>query len=214
LTPESAKENNVYWFNGVVERGNREDLHGHPGMLVWFTGLSASGKSTIAHKVEQILHRKRCSTYVFDGDNVRHGLCSDLGFSEVDRTENIRRISEMCNLFIDAGLIALTAFISPYRADRERIRELVGADRFIEVHVDCPVEVCAERDPKGNYKKAMEGIIKNYTGVSAPYEPPENPDLRIESHHMSAEDAAMKVVDLLMERGLVKHQKAPRGPAI
>lgn len=210
MNHDAAQNNNVYWHNVEVTREHRENLHGHQGMLVWFTGLSASGKSTIAHTVEKMLHKMRCSTYVFDGDNVRHGLCSDLGFGEDDRKENIRRISEMCNLFIDAGIIALTAFISPYRADRERIRDLVGADRFVEVYVDCPVEVCAKRDPKGNYKKAMEGIIKNYTGVSAPYETPENPDLRIESHNVGIEEAATAVIALLKARGAVLPVPKPK----
>ncbi|MFH1983017.1 MAG: adenylyl-sulfate kinase [Pseudomonadota bacterium] len=202
MNQESANNNNIYWHNGEVSRELREKLHGHKGILLWFTGLSSSGKSTIAHAVEGLLHKMRCSTYVFDGDNVRHGLCSDLGFSEKDRRENIRRIGEMCHLFIDAGIIAISAFISPYRSDRARIRDLVGSDRFTEIHVDCPVEICAQRDPKGNYKKAMAGIIHNYTGVSAPYEAPETPDLRIESHRVSIDDAAQSVIRLLKERGL------------
>lgn len=202
MNQENTKKNHIYWHNGEVSRELREKLHGHKGMLLWFTGLSSSGKSTIAHAVEALLHQMRCSTYVFDGDNVRHGLCSDLGFSEEDRGENIRRIGEMCKLFIDAGIIALTAFISPYRADRERVRDLVGKDRLIEIHIDCPVDICIQRDPKGNYKKAIAGIIKNYTGVSAPYEAPEAPDLRIESHSVSIGEAAQSVIQLLIERGL------------
>ena len=173
------------------------------GVVVWFTGLSASGKSTIARIVENKLHGMGCSTYVFDGDNVRHGLCRDLGFSQEDRIENIRRIGEMVNLYVDAGIIAITAFISPYRSDRKRIRDLVGDDRFFEIHVDCPPEVCALRDPKGLYEKAKAGIIKNFTGVSAPYEPPENPALIIRSSEEDAERSASAVLAMIKQSGVL-----------
>jgi len=192
-----AKKNNITWFEGYISRENREELHGHKGAVIWFTGLSASGKSTIAHHLERMLFDIDCSTYVFDGDNVRHGLCSDLGFSEEHRTENIRRIGEMVKLFIDAGIIAITAFISPFRKDREKVRDLVGREKFIEVYVKCPLHVCATRDLKGIYKKAKQGIIQNFTGISAPYEPPENPDLVIQSDETEATIAANQVVDLI-----------------
>ena len=192
-----AKKNNITWFEGYISRENREKLHGHKGAVIWFTGLSASGKSTIAHHLEKMLFDMDCSTYVFDGDNVRHGLCSDLGFSEEHRTENIRRIGEMVKLFIDAGIIAITAFISPFRKDREKVRDLVGREKFIEVYVKCPLHVCATRDLKGIYKKAKQGIIQNFTGISAPYEPPENPDLVIQSDEIEATIAANQVVDLI-----------------
>ncbi|PXF54148.1 MAG: adenylyl-sulfate kinase [Deltaproteobacteria bacterium] len=192
-----AKKNNITWFEGYISRENREELHGHKGAVIWFTGLSASGKSTIAHHLERMLFDIDCSTYVFDGDNVRHGLCSDLGFSEEHRTENIRRIGEMVKLFIDAGIIAITAFISPFRKDREKVRDLVGREKFIEVYVKCPLHVCATRDLKGIYKKAKQGIIQNFTGISAPYEPPENPDLVIQSDEIEATIAANQVVDLI-----------------
>ncbi len=192
-----AKKNNITWFEGYISRENREKLHGHKGAVIWFTGLSASGKSTIAHHLERMLFDIDCSTYVFDGDNVRHGLCSDLGFSEEHRTENIRRIGEMVKLFIDAGIIAITAFISPFRKDREKVRDLVGREKFIEVYVKCPLHVCATRDLKGIYKKAEQGIIQNFTGISAPYEPPENPDLVIQSDEIEATIAANQVVDLI-----------------
>ncbi|MCW7073575.1 MAG: adenylyl-sulfate kinase [Methanophagales archaeon] len=192
-----AKKNNITWFEGYISRENREKLHGHKGAVIWFTGLSASGKSTIAHHLERMLFDMDCSTYVFDGDNVRHGLCSDLGFSEEHRTENIRRIGEMVKLFIDAGIIAITAFISPFRKDREKVRDLVGREKFIEVYVKCPLHVCATRDLKGIYKKAEQGIIQNFTGISAPYEPPENPDLVIQSDEIEATIAANQVVDLI-----------------
>ena len=191
--------NNLTWFNGLVTQQDREKLHGHKGAVIWITGLSASGKSTIAHHLEKLLHEKGCSTYVFDGDNVRHGLCGDLGFSEDDRTENIRRIGEMTKLFVDAGIIAITAFISPYQKDRQRLKDLVGKEQFFEIFVDCPLEECAKRDKKGIYAKAKAGEIKNFTGISAPYEPPENPNLLIESDKEDAKAAALRVYKLMQQ---------------
>ena len=202
-SPRVGNSNNVTWFNGYVTKEDREKLHGHKGAAIWFTGLSASGKSTIAHHLEKLLYDMNCSTYVFDGDNVRHGLCGDLGFSADDRVENIRRIGEMVKLFVDAGIIAITAFISPYRKDRRKIRDLVGKDRFFEIHVDCPIEVCAERDQKGIYKKAKAGIIKNFTGISAPYEPPENPEMVIQSDKIDATKAAKKVLELMIRNKII-----------
>ena len=202
LSPD-VNPNNVTWFDGYVTKEDREQLHGHKGAAIWFTGLSASGKSTIAHHLEKLLHDMNCSTYVFDGDNVRHGLCGDLGFSADDRTENIRRIGEMVKLFVDAGIIAITAFISPYRKDRRKIRDLVGKDRFFEIHVDCPIEVCAERDQKGIYEKAKAGIIKNFTGISAPYEPPENPEMVIQSDKVDATKAAKQVLELMKNHKII-----------
>jgi adenylylsulfate kinase len=203
MNSEAAKKNNVTWFNGYVNREDREKAHGHKGAVIWFTGLSASGKSTIAHIVEKQLHERGCSTYVLDGDNVRHGLCSDLTFCQEDRAENIRRIGEMVKLFVDAGIIVLTAFISPYRQDRQQVRSLLSDGQFLEIHVDCPPEVCATRDQKGIYQKAKAGIIKEFTGVSAPYEPPENPELVIQSHEEDAKGAAKKVVELIAKCGIL-----------
>jgi len=197
------QSNNTTWFNGFVTREDREKLHKHKGAVVWFTGLSASGKSTIAHHLEKRLYELDCSTYVFDGDNVRQGLCSDIGFGEKDRAENIRRIGEMSKLFVDAGIIAITAFISPYLKDREKIKSLFSKGQFFEIFVDCPIEVCVKRDPKGNYKKAFQGIIKNYTGVSAPYETPLSPDLRILSDKIEATTAANRVVRLLEKQNII-----------
>jgi adenylylsulfate kinase len=194
-TPPDSK--NVIWFDGYITRAERETLHGHQGAVVWFTGLSASGKSTIAHYLEKMLYSRSCSTYSFDGDNVRHGLCRDLGFSPEDRQENIRRIGEMVCLFVDAGIIAITAFISPYRADREMVRKMVGEERFFEVYVECPVEVCAIRDPKGLYQKATAGVIKEFTGISAPYEAPKNPSLKIRSDIITPVEAAEEILELL-----------------
>jgi adenylylsulfate kinase len=196
--------NNVSWFDGYVNKEDREKLHGHKGAAIWFTGLSGSGKSTIAHHLEKLLYEMNCSTYVFDGDNVRHGLCCDLRFSEDDRAEHIRRIGEMVKLFVDAGIIAITAFISPYRKDRSKIRGLVGKDRFFEIHVDCPIEVCAERDQKGIYEKARAGIIKEFTGISAPYEKPEDPDMVIQSDKVDATKAAKQVLELMGKNKIIK----------
>jgi adenylylsulfate kinase len=192
-----GKDDNVTWFDGYITRPERESLHGHKGAVVWFTGLSASGKSTIAHYLERMLYKRGCSTYSFDGDNVRHGLCCDLGFSPEDRRENIRRIGEMVRLFVEAGIIAITAFISPYKADREMVRKLVGDDRFFEIYVECPLDVCALRDPKGLYHRAMAGIIKEFTGVSAPYEVPGSPCLVIRSDAITPVEAAEEILDLL-----------------
>jgi len=196
-------ENNLTWYNGYLTREDRERLHGHKGAVIWFTGLSASGKSTIARHLEKMLYHVGCSTYVFDGDNVRHGLCSDLGFSPEDRVENIRRIGEMVRLYTDAGIIAIAAFISPYRADRRSIRDLVGKDRFMEIYVECPVEVCAARDEKGIYAKARSGIIKDFTGISAPYEPPEDPALVIRSHQEDPMKSAQQVLDLMKKHQII-----------
>jgi len=188
---------NVTWFAGQVSREDRERLHGHPGLVVWFTGLSASGKSTIGHLVEKRLHDRGCSTYVLDGDNVRHGLNSNLGFSPEDRTENIRRIGEVAKLFVEAGVIVLAAFISPYRVDRDQVRGLLKPGEFIEVYTQCPVDVCAGRDWKGLYQKAQAGLIPEFTGISAPYEPPDHPELVIATDQVSAVEAADGLVAFL-----------------
>jgi len=200
--PDNEK-NNLTWYNGYLTREDRERLHGHRGAVIWFTGLSASGKSTIARHLEKMLYQMGCSTYVFDGDNVRHGLCRDLGFSPEDREENIRRIGETVNLYVDAGIIAIAAFISPYRKDRMSIRDLVGTDRFMEIYVECPVEVCAARDEKGIYEKAKAGIIKNFTGISAPYEPPETPALVIRTHQEDPMTSARQVLELIKRQQII-----------
>ena len=197
---EATKQNHLFWFNGYVTREDREKLHGHKGSVIWFTGLSASGKSTLAHLVEKKLHRANFSTYVLDGDNVRHGLCSDLAFSPEDRAENIRRIGEMIKLFVDAGIIVLAAFISPYRKDRQKVRSMFSKGQVLEIYVDCPVDICATRDCKGIYQKAKAGIIKDFTGVSATYEAPRNPDLIIKSNKESPLKAADRVIELMYQR--------------
>ena len=197
------EKNNVVWHQASVSRRDREHLNGHRSVILWFTGLSNSGKSTVAHAVEEKLFQMGYRTYVFDGDNVRHGLCSDLRFSSADRVENIRRIGEMAKLFIDAGVIALTAFISPFRADRERVSALVGSGDFIEVYCKCPLEVCENRDVKGHYKMARAGDIKEFTGISSPYEEPENPDLILETSMESIDKCVEKVIDMLSIRGII-----------
>jgi adenylylsulfate kinase len=186
---------NTVPYRGKVTRQSRENLNAHPAKAFWFTGLSGSGKSTLAHLVEERLHAKGIRTYVFDGDNVRHGLCGDLSFSPEGRSENLRRIGEMVKLFLDAGIVCLTAFISPLKEDREKVRGIVGEEDFVEVYVKCPLEVCEERDVKGLYKLAREGKIKNYTGVSAPYEEPEDADLVVESHKCEIGDCVDYIVE-------------------
>ena len=197
------KATNIVWHEHKVTREDREKLLKQKGIVIWFTGLSGSGKSTIANEVAYKLHQMGKLTYVLDGDNIRHGLNKNLGFSPEDRNENIRRISEVANLFVDAGLITLTAFISPYKKYRNFCRELVGNDRFIEVYTKAPLETCEKRDPKGLYKKAREGIIKDFTGISAPYEEPENPELIIDTDKYSIEESAELVLKKLEEMNLI-----------
>jgi len=191
---------NVVYHRATVNRNRREQQNKHKSVIIWFTGLSGSGKSTLAHAVEEELHQAGCRTFVFDGDNVRYGLCANLGFSKEDRHENIRRIGEMSKLFIEAGVIALTAFISPFKADRERVRALVSENDLIEIFCDSPLSVCEERDVKGLYKKARAGEIKNYTGISSPYEIPEHPDLVLDTAGESVEANVARVLRFLEER--------------
>ncbi|MBX3462904.1 MAG: adenylyl-sulfate kinase [Planctomycetes bacterium] len=187
---------------GSVSRRDRERLLGQRGAVVWFTGLSGSGKSTVAHALEARLAAAGRLTYVLDGDNVRHGLCKDLGFSPADRSENIRRVGEVAALLVDAGVLVLTSFISPYRRDRAQARAILGAD-FVEVFVDAPLEVCEARDPKGLYRRARSGAIPEFTGVTAPYEPPEHPDLHLRTATRSLADCVAAAHDLLAARGLL-----------
>ena len=181
---------NVVWQEHAVTRDLRESQNGHKSFVLWFTGLSGSVKSTVASAVESELYEQGCRTFVCDGDNVRHGLCGDLGFSEEDRTENIRRIGEMTRLFVEAGTIALTAFISPFHQDRAKVRELMPEGDFIEVYCDCSLEVCETRDVKGLYAKARAGLIKNYTGISSPYEVPEAPEITVHTDSQSIAESA------------------------
>lgn len=192
---QAEVNNSVIWHEVFVKRDDRNRLNNHRSGLVWFTGLSASGKSTIAHSVERELHKRSIRTYVLDGDNIRHGINSNLGFSRDDRKENLRRIAEIAKLFVDAGILVLAAFISPYKADREYIRKSFEGDNFIEIYVKCSVEECEQRDPKGQYKKARAGIIQNYTGISSPYEEPENPDLVIDTRNTSVDESVSIVIN-------------------
>ena len=203
MNDKLKKSRNVVWHHATVTRPRREALLGHGSVILWFTGLSSAGKSTLAHAVEERLHKMGCLTFVFDGDNVRHGLCSDLGFSAVDRAENIRRVGEMTKLFLEAGVISLTGFISPFRADRERVRSLVPHGDFLEVYCCCPLEVCEQRDVKGLYKRARAGEIPEFTGISSPYEEPENPELVVDTSKFSLEECIEQVLGLLRERGII-----------
>jgi adenylylsulfate kinase len=199
----SSNDNNLTWHTATVGRADRAKQNGHRSVILWFTGLSGAGKSTLAHAVEDRLHRQGVRTMVLDGDNVRHGLCSDLGFSANARTENIRRVGEVAKLFIDAGVIVLTAFISPFLSDREKVRSLVGEGDFIEIYCDCPVEVCESRDVKGLYKRARAGAVKDFTGISSPYEPPVAPELAVNTAAEAIEHCVEQVVGLLAQRGII-----------
>lgn len=203
LGMSSPKAENLTWHIGEVDKEARASAHGHRGAVLWFTGLSGSGKSTIGHRVERMLIERGAFAYVLDGDNIRHGLNSDLGFAPEDRVENIRRIGEVARLFADAGGLVLSAFISPYRKDRERVRGLMGPGEFIEVFVDTPLEICEARDPKGLYKKARAGEISNFTGLDAPYEAPASPEVHLETENLSVDEAAGLVVRYLEEQHIL-----------
>ena len=196
-----TKATNIVWHEGQVTKTDRQVLNGHKSAVLWFTGLSGAGKSTVAVEVEKQLHSKGIRTYILDGDNIRHGLNKNLGFSPEDRKENIRRIGEVSKLFVDAGLFTLTAFISPYQEDRNLVRELLGEKEFIEIYVKCDLSECERRDPKGLYKKARSGEIKNFTGIDAPYEAPEQPELVIENDKQTVEESALQVIDYLEKEG-------------
>ncbi|MFH5806545.1 adenylyl-sulfate kinase [Alienimonas sp. DA493] len=198
------KATNVTWHESRVSAADRAELMGHKSALLWFTGLSGAGKSTIANTVDHLLHQKGFHTYVLDGDNIRMGLNKNLGFSPEDRTENIRRIGEVGKLFADAGLLTMTAFISPYREDRDQVRALFDEGKFVEVYVKASLETCEGRDPKGLYKKARAGEIKGFTGIDAPYEEPENAELTLDSDGKDVDTLAAEVVDYLEANGYLK----------
>lgn len=198
----AAHDENVIWHAHPVARAEREARHGHKGAVLWFTGLSGSGKSTVAGALEQALHQLGASTYLLDGDNVRHGLCRDLGFSDSDRKENIRRVGEVAKLMVDAGLIVLTAFISPHRAERQMVRAMLGEDRFIEVYVDTPLAICESRDPKGLYKKARAGELKNFTGIDSVYEAPAQPEIHLDGEQLVTILTA-QLLDLLRKHDII-----------
>lgn len=198
------KATNVTWHDSAITKVERRKQFGHPSYILWFTGLSGSGKSTVSVAVEQALFQAGHAVYRLDGDNVRHGLNSNLGFTPDDRVENIRRIGEVSKLFVDAGMITLTAFISPYRADREAVRTLVGPEEFIEVYVQCSVEECEKRDVKGLYAKARAGEIPDFTGISSPYEEPTNPEIVINTETMSLDQSVQHIIAELKKKHLLK----------
>lgn len=198
------RSTNVKWHEGTIDRSNREALLDQKGVCLWFTGLSGSGKSTLAAAVEKELFKRGHLCYILDGDNVRHGLNGDLGFSDEDRTENIRRIGEVSKLFVDAGVITLTAFISPFKADRRTVREKLEPGQFIEVYVECPLDICEQRDVKGLYKKARNNEISAFTGISSPYEAPETPEIRVKTGEQDIERSAKVIIDYLVENHIIE----------
>jgi adenylylsulfate kinase len=200
---KDQKSKNVTWHEHKVAHRDREELLNQKGAVLWFTGLSGSGKSTIANEVAYKLHQKKHLAYVLDGDNVRHGLNKDLGFSPEDRNENIRRISEVAHLFADAGVITLTAFISPYQKLRDFCRSLLPKDQFFEIHCQAALDTCEQRDPKGLYKKARAGVIKQFTGIDAPYEEPKHPELVLDTDKFNVEECAEQVIQLLQGKNII-----------
>src|SRR5919106_7087820 len=204
MSQAQPKSKNIVWHHGKLSPEQREQKLGQKGAVVWFTGLSASGKSTVAREVELALIENGVNSYVLDGDNIRHGLNANLGFSPEDRKENIRRIGEVAKLFCEANVVTLTAFISPYKADRDMARKVAPPGQFFEIFCDAGLEVCEQRDPKGLYKKARAGEIPEFTGISAPYEAPDKPELVLKSGQESLEESTRRVLDLLAERGIIQ----------
>jgi adenylylsulfate kinase len=195
---------NLTWHHATITKEHRRKRNGHHSCVLWFTGLSGSGKSTVANEVSKRLFEMGIQNYVLDGDNIRHGLNKDLGFSPDDRTENIRRIGEVAKLFVDSGLFVLTAFISPFQQDRDNVRNILEQNEFIEIYVKCPLEECEKRDPKGLYKKARNGQIREFTGIDSPYEEPSSPELVIETHLYSIEECVNQVISYLRNRNFIK----------
>ena len=203
MTTSTPKATNIVWHEASVDRAARADKRGHRSAILWFTGLSGSGKSTLANAVNAALFERGLGTYVLDGDNVRHSLCKDLGFSDADREENIRRIGEVAKLFLDAGVIVLTAFVSPFRADRDKARDLVEAGDFFEIFCAADLDVCESRDPKGLYAKARSGAIKEFTGISSPYEAPNTPELKIDTGAQDLAESVNVVIKALQDKGVI-----------
>jgi len=201
---KGPKSQNITWHHAIITKEDRERLLGQKGITLWFTGLSCSGKSTLAIEVEKKLYERGHLTYILDGDNIRHGLNKNLGFSPEDREENIRRIGEVAHLFRQAGIINMTAFISPYRADRKKARDLSKEDEFIEIFCRCSLDTCEKRDRKGLYKKAKAGEVPEFTGISAPYEEPENPEITIETDKETIEEGVNKIISYMEKNGLIK----------
>jgi len=200
--PYLENEKNIKWHNSIISRENLESLRGHKGMVMWLTGLSGSGKSTLANALNEALHNKKISTYLLDGDNIRHGLCKDLGFSDKDREENIRRIGEVANLFMNAGIVTITAFVSPFKSDRDKVRKIIGKD-FIEIFCAANLDICEKRDTKGLYKKARMGQIKDFTGISSPYEIPNNPEIIVETGLLDINASVRQILKYLSQKELL-----------
>jgi len=194
---------NITWHSATVSRADREKMNSHKSAILWFTGLSGSGKSSLSHAVEDRLFKLGCRTFVLDGDNVRHGLCKDLSFSDADRSENIRRIGEVSKLFTESGVLTLTAFISPFRSDRSTVRELVNDGDFIEIYCKCDLSVCEERDVKGLYKKARAGEISEFTGINSPYEEPLKPEITVDTGAQSIDESVDQIINALAERNII-----------
>ena len=202
ITEMTKKSTNTVWHKATITHTDREALHKHKSVILWFTGLSGSGKSTLAHAVEENLQKACVSSYVLDGDNVRHGL-SDLGHSDSDRVENIRRVGEIAKLMIEAGIITLTALISPFKSDRDDARKRMPHGDFLEIFCQCPIETCEQRDVKGLYKKARAGEIPFFTGIGSPYEEPERPELVVNTHELTLDESIQKILNLLKQRGII-----------
>ena len=198
----NLEKKNIKWHNSSISRQNLESLRGHNGMVLWFTGLSGSGKSTLANALNETLHTNKISTYLLDGDNIRHGLCKDLGFSNKDREENIRRIGEVANLFMNAGIVTITAFVSPFKSDREKVRKIIGKD-FIEIFCAANLDICETRDTKGLYKKARLGEIRDFTGISSPYEIPDNPEIIVETGLLDINASVRQILIYLRKKKLL-----------
>lgn len=199
-----SQTDNITWHDSAVSKEHRRTQNHHHSFVIWLTGLSGSGKSTIANELAKELFQRKVRNYVLDGDNIRHGLNKDLGFSDEDRKENIRRIGEVSKLFVDGGQVVITAFISPFIEDRERARQIVGKDEFIEIYVDCPLEECENRDPKGLYKKARKGEIKEFTGIDSPYEEPISPDFTVNTHTSSVPECTASILSFLESKSFIE----------
>ncbi|WP_053220260.1 adenylyl-sulfate kinase [Virgibacillus senegalensis] len=196
-------QNHIIWHPAIVTKTDRQLLNQHKSCALWFTGYSGSGKSTLANELDCQLHKLGIRSFVLDGDNIRHGLNKELGFSQEDRVENIRRVGEVAKLFVDSGQIVMTAFISPYRKDRDQVRSIFAAGEFHEIFIDCPFDVCEDRDPKGLYQKARQGIIRDFTGIDSPYEPPINPELTINTEHYTVKQAAETIIKYLENEQII-----------
>lgn len=204
---KNQEDRNIIWHNSAITKEDRQNMHGHKSFMVWFTGLSGSGKSTVANALQYELYKKGMSVYLLDGDNLRHGINKNLGYTESDRKENIRRTAEVGKLFVDAGIVVFAALISPFEDDRQNARNIVGDAEFVEVYVKCPIQECESRDPKGLYKKARKGEIKQFTGIDQPYEEPVNPEITIDTSKLTVNEAVAALVAYLDKNLLLKRSE-------